>query len=78
MIKIALDFPSSPQISSLAADIVASTIPGCSEAELQSLQEQENMVYEAIIEVEESIEEVTSIYEGMDTNIIKILVVWNI
>ena len=32
------------------------------------------MVYEAIIEVEESIEEVTSIYEGMDTNIIKILV----
>ena len=75
MIKIALDFPSSPQISSLAPELVASTILGCSEAELQSLQEQENMVYEAIIEVEESIEEVTSIYEGMDTNIIKILVV---
>ena len=75
MIKIALDFPSSPQISGLAADIVASTIPGCSEAEIQSLEEQENMVYEAIIEVEESIEEVSSIYEGMDSNNDKALVV---
>ena len=75
MIKIALDFPSSPQISGLAADIVASTISGCSEDELQSLEKQENMVYEAIIEVEESIKEVTSIYEGMDSNNDKALVV---
>ena len=65
MIQIALDFPSSPQISALAADIVASTIPGCSETELQSLQEQENMVDESITEVEESLEEVQSIYEGI-------------
>ena len=75
MIKIALDLPSSPQISGLAADIVSTTIPGCSEAELQSLEEQENMVHEAIIEVEESIEEVSSIYEGMDSNNDKALVV---
>ena len=33
------------------------------------------MVHEAIIEVEESIEEVSSIYEGMDSNNDKALVV---
>ena len=64
MIQIALDFPSSPAISALAADIVASTIPECSEAELQSLEEQETMVEEAIVQVEQTLEEVTSVFEG--------------
>ena len=59
-----MDFPSSPSIAALAADIVASTIPGCSEAELQSLEEQETMVEEAITVVEESIEEVSTNLEG--------------
>ena len=59
-----MDFPSSPQVTALAADIVASTIPGCSETELQSLKEKESSVDEAITEVEESLEEVNSIYGG--------------
>ena len=71
MIQIALDFPASPSITDLAADIVASTIPGCSETELQSLKEKESSVDEAITEVEESLEEVTSIYGGKSLDEIK-------
>ena len=78
MIKIAFDFPSSPKISTLAADIVASTIPGCSEAELQSLQEQESMVDEAITEVSESLEEVNSIYGGLNVDTFKQFLLLNI
>ena len=59
-----MDFPSSPSIAALAVDIVASTIPGCSEAELQSLEEQASMVEEAITVVEESIVEVSTNLKG--------------
>ena len=59
-----MDFPSSPQVTALSVNIVASTIPGCSETELQSLKEKESSVDEAITEVEESLEEVNSIYGG--------------
>ena len=57
VVAIATDFPASPKVATVGADIVASADPTCTDAEKTSLKEQEAAVETAAAAVEMAYDE---------------------